>query len=138
EHTGKRLDKHRAAVIDGVGHFQHVFHRNAAGDAHVFGIGPVVEEQVFAKIFLTATTVVAAQARSGIGGNHAHANAPSCVHALSHRRNVSNDFVSKDGRRLDHFGVIAALPDFEIGAVGQREANTEEHFVGSKVRHIYH
>ncbi len=138
EHAGKRLNQRRAAVIDGVRHFQHVFHRDAAGDAHVFGISAVVEEQIFAKIFLPAAAVIAAQTRSGVGGDHAHANPPARVHTLAHRGDVADDFVAKHRGRLNHFGVIAALPDFQVGAIGKRETNAEENFFGGERRHVNH
>src|SRR5438045_7489012 len=39
-------------IVHRVRHFQHVFHDDAAGDAHVVRVRAVVEQQVVAKIFL--------------------------------------------------------------------------------------
>ena len=71
QYTRERLDQGRAAVVHGMRHFQHVLHHDAPGNAHVFGVGAVVEQKIFAKIFLTAPAMKAAQARSGIRGNDA-------------------------------------------------------------------
>jgi len=37
---------------------------------------------------------------------------------------------------LNHFGVIAALPDFEVRAIGERKANAHQDFVGGQRRDI--
>jgi len=39
--------------------------------------------------------VIAAQARRGICGDHAHADAPAGIHALAHGDNFSNQLVAK-------------------------------------------
>ena len=118
QHAGERLDKRGAAVIDGVRHLEHVFHDDAAGDAEIFGVGTVVEEQVFAEIFLAAAAMEAAQARRGIGGDHALADAPAGVDTLAESGDFANDFVAENGGRLNHARVVAAPPNFEVGAVG--------------------
>src|ERR1700722_10547185 len=82
--------------------------------------------------------MVATQTRRGVGGHNAHADSPARVNAFADGRDISHDFVAKDGGGLDHFGVIAALPNFKVGAVRQRQANTEKHFVGSKAGHVDH
>src|SRR6267378_4047713 len=87
---------------------------------------------------LARAAMVAAQARRGICGDHAHADAPTLIYALAHGCNLTNQFVAKNGRRLDHFGVIAALPYFQVGTVGQRQANAHQHFIGGKRRHVNH
>ena len=46
--------------------------------------------------------------------------------------------MAKNGRRLNHEGVITALPNFEVGAVGERKAHAEKHFVGGQGRHVDH
>ena len=134
QHAGQRLDQRRALVVHGVRHFQHVFGDDAAGNAHVFGVRAVVEQQVFAKIFLAAAAVIAAETRRGIGGDHANAHAPAGVHTLADGDDFADHFVAEDGGRLNHLGVIAALPDFQVGAIGQRQAHAQQHFVGGQRR----
>jgi hypothetical protein len=117
-------------------HFEHIFHYDAAGDAQIFSVGAIVEEQIFAKIFLATATVKAAQARRGIGGNDALADAPAGINALSEGGDFTDDFVAENGGRLNHARVVTALPNFEIGAIGKREANAEEDFIGGQSRHV--
>src|ERR1700722_1313291 len=116
--------------------FQHIFGGDATGDAHVLGVSAVVEEQVLAEIFLSATAMKTTQARGGIGGHHAHADLPAGIYALSDGGNFADHFVAKDGRRLNHFGVITALPNFEVGAIGQREEHADQNFIDSQRGHI--
>src|SRR5690349_4831330 len=130
--ASERFDKRGALVVDRVRDFEHVFHDDAPGDAHELRVGAVIEEKIFAKILLSAAAIVAPQARSGVGGHHAHAELPARVNAFAHGNDFAYNFVAENGGRLDHLGVIAALPDLEIGAVGEREANAEENLFGSQ------
>src|SRR5215469_269950 len=124
KHAGKRLGKRSALIIHRMRHFEHVFHGDAAGNAHVLGVSAVVEEQIVAEVFLAASAVVTEQAGCGIRGDHTHSDAPTRVDALAGGDDVANQFMAKHCRRLNHARVIAALPDFEVGAVGERKANT--------------
>ncbi len=117
-------------------HLEHVFHDDAAGDAHVLGVGTVVEEKIFAEIFLATAAVKAAQAGRGICSDNTQAQAPPGVDSLPHRGDFADDFVAENRGRLDHLGVIAALPDFEVGAIGEREAHAQQDFVGGQRRNI--
>src|SRR5438093_2763208 len=73
-----------------------------------------------------------------ITANSAHADAPAWIYTLAHGHNFANQFVPKNGRRLNHFGVIAALPDFEISAISKREPDTHQDFVGGESGHVNH
>src|SRR6266566_4215820 len=121
--TAATAPKRRALVVDRVRHFEHVFHDDAPGDAHVFCVRAVVKQQVVAKIFLAAAAVVATQARSGIRGDNAHPDAPTRIHALAHGDNLTHQLVTEDRRRLNHLRVIAALPNLEVGTVGERQTD---------------
>src|SRR5258708_11366135 len=88
-------------------------------------------------MFLTTAAVVAAQARRRIRGDDPHADAPAGIHALAQGYDFADKFVAKDGWRLNHFGVIAALPDFEIGAVSEGQANAHQNFVDGQGGDIY-
>src|SRR5438270_854960 len=85
QHASERLNEGSTAIIDGVRHLQHIFHHDASGDTHVLGVRAIVKEKVFAKIFLGTTAVKAAQARRGIRGDYAKAEAPAGVYALADR-----------------------------------------------------
>jgi hypothetical protein len=113
-----------------VRHLQHIFHDDATGDAHVLGVRAVIEKKIFAEIFLAAAAMKAAQAGRGVRGNYTQAQTPPGVDSLPDRSDFADDFMAEDRRRLDHLGVIAALPDFEVGAIGEREAHAEQDFVG--------
>src|SRR5262245_44824142 len=97
---------------------QHVFHDDACWNAHVFGVSAVVEENVLAEIFLAAAAVVTAKTGRRICRNDAHADAPASFGAFANGHDLTDHFVAEDGGRLNHLGVIAALPDFQVGAVG--------------------
>jgi hypothetical protein len=80
--------------------------------------------------------MIAAQAGRGIRGDHAQADPPSRIDAFAYGCNFSHDFVAEDGGRLDHSGVVAALPYFQIGTIGQRETDAEKNFIGANGRHV--
>ena len=136
KHAGQRFGERRALVVDRVRHFEHVFHDDAPGDAHVFRVRAVVKQQVVAKIFLAAAAVVATQARSGIGGDNAHPDAPARIHALAHGDNLAHQLVTEDRRRLNHLRMIAALPNLEVGTVGERQTDAQQNFIRGQGRHV--
>jgi hypothetical protein len=80
--------------------------------------------------------VEAAQARRGICGDYAESIAPAGVDSLPHRRDFAYHFVAEDRGRLDHLGMIAALPNFEVGAIGKSETHTKQDFVSGERRDI--
>ena len=136
QHAGQRFDQRGALVVDRVRHFQHIFGDDAPGYAHVLGIRAIVEQEIFAKIFLAAAAMIAAEARRGVCRNHANAQAPARVNAFADRDHFADNLVPKNGGRTNHFCVIAALPDFQIGAIGESEAHAQQDFVGRERRHI--
>jgi len=73
--------------------------------------------------------MIATQARSRIRGNHAHADAPARIHTFAHGDDFADQLMAKDGWRLNHLGVIAALPDFQVCAISERQANAHQDFV---------
>jgi hypothetical protein len=74
----------------------------------------------------------AAEARRGIRGYDTKANAPPGINALAYGGNFANDLVTENRGRLNHLGVVAALPDFEVGAIGERKAHAQQNFVRSE------
>ena len=138
QHAGQRFRERGALIIDGVRHFQHVFHGDAAGDAHVFGVSAVVEKQIVTEIFLAAAARIATQTGGRVRGHDAHANAPAGVDALADGNDIAHQFMPKNGRRPNHASVVAALPHFEVRSVGERKADSKKHFVGSQRRHVDH
>src|SRR5207248_3568 len=63
-------------------------------------------------------------------------NPPARIHALPHGHNFANQFVAKDGRRSNHFGVITTLPDFEVSTVGKRQPDAHQDFVSRQCGYI--
>ncbi len=39
---------------------------------------------------------------------------------------------------MNHEGMVAALPNFKVGAVSEREAHAKKHLVGGQRRHVDH
>jgi hypothetical protein len=117
-------------------HFQHVLHHDAAGNAHVFSVSAIIEQKIFAKIFLPAAAVKTAQARRGVRRNDAQTDSPPGVNSLPYRSDLSNHFVAEYRGRLDHLGVIATLPNFEVSTIGESKAHAEQNFVSGEWRDI--
>ncbi len=136
QHAGQWFDQRGTLVIDRVRHFQHIFGDDAPGYAHVLGIGAVVEQEIFAKIFLAAAAMVAAEARRGVCCDHANAHAPARVNPLADSHYFADNFVAKNSGRTDHFCVIAAFPYFQISAIGESETHTKQNFISRERRHI--
>src|SRR2546430_17253407 len=106
-------------------HFQHIFRYDTPRDAHVFGVCAVIEQKVFAEIFLPAAAMIAAETRRGVRGNYTNASAPACINALADSDNFADDFMTEDRGRTNHFGVIAAPPNFQVGAIVQGETDAQ-------------
>src|SRR5262249_49023374 len=101
--------------------FEHVFADDAAGDANVFGVRAVVEEEVFAKIGLALAAEKALIAGGGIRGDDAHAFADNAVDGAAFFLDGAGELVAEQGRRLNHALVETLLPDFEVGAAGESD-----------------
>jgi hypothetical protein len=119
-----------------VRHLEHVLHDDASGNTHVLGISAIVEEKIFAKIFLATAAMKAAEARRGIRRNHAEADPPPRVDSLPDRSDFAYDFVPENRRRLDHLRVISTLPNFQIGAIREGKADSKQDFVSGKRRDV--
>jgi len=89
----------------------HVGFNNALGHANVFGVRAIVEEKIFAEIFLMLGAVEAHLARGGVQGNHAHALLET-VDAGADLLDDTSQFMAEQGGRDDHAGVVATLIDF--------------------------
>jgi len=66
-------------------------------------------------------------ARRGIGHDHAVSDFPFFSSGF---RNHSGKFVAENGGRHDHFCVVAAFEDLEIGAAGERGFDADADFAG--------
>src|SRR5580658_9007258 len=99
---------------------QHIGFDDAARDADVFRIGSIIEEQVFAKVFLVLGAIKAHLAGSRIQRDYAHALLEA-VDTLANFLDHSGQFVSEQGGRHNHAGVVAALIHLEIGAAGESD-----------------
>ena len=105
---------------------QHVGVDDAAGNANVFGVSAVVEEQIFAEIFLMLGAVEAGAAGRGVQRDHAH--------SLAESADVGPNFLDHPGqlmpeqrRRHDHARVISPLIDLEVGAAGQSDLHLHQY-----------
>ena len=127
QHAGQRFDHSRFFVGNIGGNRQHVGFNNAARNANVFGIGAVIEQQVFAEIFLMLGAVEAHLAGRGIQRHHPHAFFEA-AHSVPDFFNHAGQFVSEQRRRDNHARVIAALVDLQVGAAGQCDLHFDQYF----------
>ena len=94
---------------------------------NVLGVGPVIEKQVFAKIFLVFGTIETHAAGRGVQRHHAHA----LLEALDVGPDLFDDtcqFVAKQRRRHNHAGMVAPLIHLQIGAAGQGNLHLDQNF----------
>ena len=106
---------------------QHVGFDNAPRHADIFGVGTVVEEQIFAEIFLVLGAVEAHLAGRGIERHHAH-TLLEAVHAFANFLDDAGQFMAEERRRNDHAGVVATLIHLEVGAAGESDLDFDEYF----------
>src|SRR5579864_1687125 len=125
QHAGQRLDHGCFFKTHMRWNDQSVQINNATRNTNIFGVSAVVEQQVFAKIFLVARAIEAGLAGSGIQRDYAHA----FFESANTRTNVfdgASEFVTEEGWGHDHSRVIPALIDLEIGAAGERDLDFDE------------
>src|SRR6266849_522310 len=118
QNTGQGLDHGSFFEAHFVRDNKSVLFDDALWNAYVFGIGAVVEEQIVTQILLSALTVKARAAGSGVGRHHAHALA-EVADAQAYLGNLSGQLVSEERRRNNHPGVIATTINLKIGATGE-------------------
>ena len=73
-HAGERLGERGVLQRHAVRDQQRVLLHDARGDAHVLGVGAVVEEQVFAEVLLAVPAEEAVVAGRGVHGDDAVAD----------------------------------------------------------------
>ncbi len=78
QNAGQRLDHGGVEKGDVIGNLQQVLADDAPRDAHVLGVGAVVEEQVLAEIAAILAAKQADAAGSGVGRHDARAHAQRC------------------------------------------------------------
>src|ERR1022692_204162 len=127
QHAGQGLSHGSIFKADVGRDDEHVGFDNAARHADVFRVGSVIEEQIFAEIFLVLGAVEAHLAGGGIQGHDLHALLET-VDALADFLDDSGQFVAEERGRDDHAGVVTALIDFKIGAAGEGYLYFDEHF----------
>ena len=133
QHTRQRFG-HRGIFKAHIGrNHQHVGFDDALGDANVFGVSAVVEQQVFAEVFLMLGAIEAHLAGRRVQSDDAHAFLES-VDPGAHLFDHSGQFVSEQCGRNDHAGVIAALVDLEVGPTGQGDLDLYENLAIANAR----
>ena len=106
---------------------QHVGLDDAARDVNVFGVGSVIEQQVFAEIFLVLRAVEAHAARRRVQRDHTHA----LLESFDVGPDLFDDpgqFMAEQRRRHNHAGVVAPLIDLQIGTASQGHLHLDQHF----------
>src|SRR5581483_11816987 len=136
EDTRHRLRHRRFFEADGIGNGEHIGFNDAAGNADVFRVRAVVEQQVFAEILLVFRTVEAHLEGSGDQRHHAHALLEA-AHVGTDFLDDSGEFVTEQRRRHDHAGVISALVDLEVRAAGEGDLNLNKNLTLADTRDGY-
>ncbi len=115
---------------DGVGDAEGVFFDDARGDADVLGVGAVVEEQVVAEVLLVVAAEEAGVAGRGVEREDAVADGER-GDAFADLDDGSGEFVAEEAIEGEHFGVVAAAVDLEVGAAGKGGAHAQDQLAGS-------
>src|SRR6185369_2709965 len=123
--AGQGLDHRRFLIGHVRRNGEHVGFNDTLGDANVFGVGSVVEEEIFAKIFLVLRAVEAHSAWCGVEGNDALAFLES-PDAGAELFDGAGKFMAEEGRGNNHASVISALIDLEIGTTGQCDVDLDK------------
>jgi len=129
EDTGERLNHCGFFEANMLGNFEQVLANDAVGDTNKFGVGAVIEQQILAETGLGFAAEEADAAGGGIGGNYAHAGTKDWRNCRADSFDDSGKLVAEEGGRLNHAGVIAAAPDFEVSATGESDFHADEDFV---------
>jgi hypothetical protein len=106
------------------------------GDADEFGIGSVVEEEIFAEILLGALAEIALAAGGRVDRDDtvAEFKIHTFFDAFAQFDDSAGELMAEEGGRLDHLGVVAAAEDFEVGAAGEGYGDFEDEFAGVGAR----
>src|SRR2546427_7555683 len=134
--AGQRLGHCGIEVGHMARNFEQVFPNDAAGSAHILGVGTVVDKKILAEILLAAVAVVTRPARRRICRQHAQARLPLTGHLWPDGDDFAHQLVPEHGRRRDHSRVVAALPDFQVGPVGESNAHANENLVRPDRRNV--
>ncbi len=136
ENAGQRF-RHRRIFKGHVGRDdQHVGFDDALRDPNVFCVGAIIEEEIFAEIFLMLGAVEAHLARSGVQGYDAHALLET-IDPGADFLNYAGQFVAEQGGRNDHAGMVATLVHLKIGAAGQGDLYFDQNLAVSHARDGY-
>jgi hypothetical protein len=125
EDAGERFDEGGVEVAEMGGDLVHVALYDAGGDADIFGVGAVVEEEVLAEILEATAAVETVEAGGGVGGDDALADVEA-LDVFADGDDVAGEFVAEEGRRDDHLGVITAAKDLDVGAAGKGSADAHK------------
>src|SRR5579872_1057898 len=117
KNAGQRLGHGGIFEADVGRNDQHVGFNNAARHANVLSVSAVVEEQVFAEIFLVLGAVKAHLARGGVERDDAHALLEA-VNSGSDLFDDAGQFVAEERGGNNHAGMVAALIDLQVCATG--------------------
>lgn len=134
----ERFDERRVAERRFRFETQQIFLHKPRGNDNGLGVGAVEKKQIFAKIFLLVAAIKTFAAWRGIGHDDAVADLPIPTLDIGLRTSDFTDhagqFVTEDSGRHDHFGVIAAFENLQVGAAGERGFDMDADFAGFQRR----
>ena len=131
--AGERFSEGGVFKRSGGGDGEGVFGDDTGGDADVLGVGSVVEEEILAEVLLAVAAEETDVAGCGVESDDAVADFEG-GYSFAGLYDGSGDLVAEGNGRLQHFGVVAATVDFEIGTAGEGRADPEDQFAGGSLR----
>ena len=116
-----------------VGDAYDVFLDDPRRNADELGVGTVVEEEVVTEVLLVIATEEAGVAGRGVEGEDAVADGEGSD-TFAELHYGSGEFVAEEAVEGEHFGVVAAAVDLEIGAAGEGGADAQHQLAGGSDR----
>jgi len=110
---------------DGFGNLEGILFDDACRDAKELGVGAVVEEEVVAEVLLVVAAEETGVARRGVEGKHTVAESKSGS-AVADLDDGSGELVAEEAVGGEHFGVVAAAVDLEVGTAGEGRAYAQD------------
>jgi hypothetical protein len=130
QHTRQRLNQCRVVIAHVFRNLVSISFDDAAGNADVFGVCAVVEEQILTQILSPAKTEEARLAGRGIRRDHSLTYL-KVSDALANRDNIAGQFVPEHGGGHDHSRMIPATEDLDVRAARERNLYTDQDVVST-------
>jgi hypothetical protein len=132
--TSQRFGESRVLKRHVIGNMQGVFGDDARRNADELGVGAIIEEQVVAKILLSAFAEIALTAGGGVERDDAvtRAKFSDASAGLNHG---TGKLMSEESGGDDHARVVATAKNLQIGSAGKGRAHFDDYFSRRRLGH---